>query len=146
MDTARFFGGAYTPPGETRTTTKKTIVIQGACNIECCAYPETDDELDYICKMAKQYSRTWRNPFGTAAWVHLILIRCQPFNDGNGRITRIVASLPLLVHGFPPMTVLPAQRPDYHEALRAAANGEYRPLIECIIKGIQNTMKAVQCV
>ncbi|KAG6828333.1 hypothetical protein H0H92_008347 [Tricholoma furcatifolium] len=43
----------YVSPGVTRTATRKTVVISGTYSIECCPYAKVDDELDYICKMAK---------------------------------------------------------------------------------------------
>lgn len=54
METSRF-GETHIPPGQTRTSTKKTVVIAGNYKIQCCPFPEVDNELDYICKMAKQY-------------------------------------------------------------------------------------------
>lgn len=38
--------------------------------------------------------------------------------DGNGRLVRIVASLPLLQHGFPPISITLAQRVDYYVGIR----------------------------
>ncbi|KAF9027939.1 hypothetical protein BDZ89DRAFT_937028, partial [Hymenopellis radicata] len=39
------------------------------------------------------------NPFALASWLHLVLVRCHPFDDGNGRTTRLISSIPLLRHG-----------------------------------------------
>jgi Fic family protein len=40
---------------------------------------------------------------------HMILVRIHPFFDGNGRIARLIANLPVLRGGFPPI-VVPAER------------------------------------
>ncbi|KAF9012115.1 hypothetical protein BDZ89DRAFT_963692 [Hymenopellis radicata] len=138
------FGNSYIPPGQTRTETKQTIHITGAYSIQCCPYPEVDDELEYICKMAKQYIKNVRNPFASASWVHLILARCHPFNDGNGRTTRLIASLPLLLHGYPPISITLKQRMQYYEAINEAFDGNHGPLIDCILAGMRNTLKQVQ--
>lgn len=38
--------------------------------------------------------------------------------DGNGRVARIIASIPLMKCGFPPLYVSLSQRPDYYDAIR----------------------------
>lgn len=53
MDTCRFIGCQYTPPGETRTSTRKSVIIHGAYNIQCCPFLQVDNELEYICKMSR---------------------------------------------------------------------------------------------
>lgn len=40
------------------------------------------------------------------------------FQDGNGRLARIIASIPLMQHGFPPMSVTFNQRSDYYSGIR----------------------------
>lgn len=40
---------------------------------------------------------------------HMIFVRIHPFFDGNGRLARLIANLPVLRGGFPPV-VVPAER------------------------------------
>jgi Fic family protein len=47
------------------------------------------------------------------AWSHLIFVRIHPFFDGNGRIARLIANLPLLRCGYPPLLISPDSRIDY---------------------------------
>ncbi|GJJ14592.1 hypothetical protein Clacol_008858 [Clathrus columnatus] len=54
MKTCRFEGRRYNPPGVTRTKTGQTVVISNPnYTISCCSYLQVDEELVYICKMAK---------------------------------------------------------------------------------------------
>jgi Fic family protein len=46
-------------------------------------------------------------------WVHLTFVRIHPFFDGNGRIARLIANLPLLKCGHPPLLISPQSRIDY---------------------------------
>jgi len=56
MDTCRFHDlaqGRYIPPGETRTVTGATVMIAGSAMIQFCPYTVVDEEVDFICHMAK---------------------------------------------------------------------------------------------
>ncbi|KAF4618594.1 hypothetical protein D9613_009663 [Agrocybe pediades] len=171
MNTCRYIGKHYTPPGRTRTETQKTVVIMGAYTVRCCPFPEVDKELEYICRMAKQWIRTWRNPFATASWIHLIIANCHPFDDGNGRVARLIASIPLIRNGYPPISLNLHQTPDYYNSLRMvslalpifssalldkftvviscmriitsaqARDGDHANLINCVVEGIKETLQ-----
>ena len=54
-----------------------------------------------------------------AAYVrtHMVFVRIHPFFDGNGRIARLIANLPLLAAGFPPILVPMSRRSDYIDLL-----------------------------
>ncbi|KAF8624606.1 hypothetical protein AX17_007099 [Amanita inopinata Kibby_2008] len=67
MKTCQFTNTTFTPAGRTWEETRKTVIVAGIHSIECCPYPEVDEELEYICKMANQWIKTWQNPFATAS-------------------------------------------------------------------------------
>jgi hypothetical protein len=48
---------------------------------------------------------------------HMIFVRIHPFFDGNGRMARLIANLPVLAAGFPPILVPMSQRSDYIDLL-----------------------------
>ncbi|EDR04551.1 uncharacterized protein LACBIDRAFT_295034 [Laccaria bicolor S238N-H82] len=144
MKTCQFADFRLTPGGKTRTETKKTVVVAGAYVIQCCPFSEVDTEIDYICRMSRQWIKTWRNPFATASWIHLTLVRCHPFDDGNGRLVRLISSIPLLRHGYPPISISLNQRADYYDAINKAFEGDHEPLIQCMLKGMQETIASVQ--
>jgi hypothetical protein len=47
----------------------------------------------------------------------MICVRIHPFFDGNGRIARLIANLPVLGAGFPPILVPISRRSDYIDLL-----------------------------
>ena len=51
--------------------------------------------------------------------LHLAFVRIHPFFDGNGRITRLVANIPVLKAGLPPIIIPREQRKAYIDALSA---------------------------
>ncbi|KAJ6465683.1 fido domain-containing protein [Mycena sanguinolenta] len=145
MATARFHGRHYIPPGDTRTVTQRTVYINmPAGRVKFCPYALVDKELVAICGSAKALLKNMTNPFAVASWLHLVLARCHPFDDGNGRVTRLVASLPLLTAGYPPISLSLDQREGYFRAISQEANGNHVPMIECIFDGMQAAIKRIE--
>jgi Fic family protein len=50
---------------------------------------------------------------------HMGFVRIHPFFDGNGRVARLVANLPVLRGGYPPVVVPKERRGDYIDLLWA---------------------------
>ena len=48
---------------------------------------------------------------------HMVFVRIHPFFDGNGRMARLIANLPVLAAGFAPILVPMARRGDYIDLL-----------------------------
>jgi hypothetical protein len=48
---------------------------------------------------------------------HMVFVRIHPFFDGNGRIARLIANLPVLAAGFPPILMPMSRRADYIDIL-----------------------------
>lgn len=48
---------------------------------------------------------------------HQIFVRIHPFFDGNGRMARLLANLPLLAAGFPPILIPMSRRAEYIDIL-----------------------------
>lgn len=51
--------------------------------------------------------------------LHLSFVRIHPFADGNGRMARLIANLPVLHAGFPPILIDKSSRRDYLITLSA---------------------------
>jgi Fic family protein len=66
---------------------------------------------------------TMTSPFLKAAHLQHLFSAIHPFADGNGRVSRLIASQPLLAAGFPPIMVKSERKSEYYTALR-----EVRPL------------------
>lgn len=56
------------------------------------------------------------------AWAHLSFVRIHPFFDGNGRIARLIANLPLLKCGWPPLLIALERRAEYIDLLWSYEN------------------------
>lgn len=53
------------------------------------------------------------------AELHLLLVTIHPFFDGNGRMARLVANIPVLKAGYPPIVVPTEDRKRYLETISA---------------------------
>jgi Fic family protein len=69
-----------------------------------------------------------------AAWLHHRFSQIHPFQDGNGRVARAIASLVLVKDGLFPLVVTRDDKPSYLDALETADNGNLKPLIEMFAK------------
>jgi len=59
----------------------------------------------------------------TAFTAHRRLVDIHPFNDGNGRTARLLMNLILIRGGYPPVSVRPADRVAYLQALQRPQDG-----------------------
>jgi hypothetical protein len=70
------------------------------------------------------------NPLIIATWVHHAFTTIHPFQDGNGRVVRLIASLILIKSNFFPITVLREEaKVKYIQALEEADNNEPQKLV-----------------
>lgn len=51
--------------------------------------------------------------------LHASFVRIHPFPDGNGRLARLVANLPVIRSGLPPVIIPQRQRKQYMDILAA---------------------------
>jgi Fic family protein len=50
-------------------------------------------------------------------YLHISFVRIHPFWDGNGRMARLIANVPVIRAGFPPIIIPKERRQEYIEAL-----------------------------
>ena len=64
------------------------------------------------------------NPIELAAWTHAEFVRIHPFQDGNGRTSRLIMNYQLMSYGFLPISIAKENRLNYYNALdKYAAQG-----------------------
>ncbi len=64
-----------------------------------------------------------------AAWLHHRFTQIHPFQDGNGRIARALATLVFVKANWLPLVVQDRDRKTYVDALESADDGDLKPLI-----------------
>lgn len=64
------------------------------------------------------------------AKLHHDFVLIHPFDDGNGRVARMLVNYVLMRHGYPPVIVPTQEKPAYLAALRLADAGDLTHLVE----------------
>jgi Fic family protein len=72
------------------------------------------------------------HPVLQAAYAHYAFVCIHPFADGNGRVSRALASVYLYRKPGIPLVIFADQKPDYLDALELADAGEPQPFINFI--------------
>lgn len=101
---------------------------------EYCPPEQVASEMDQLIAMHRRHQSESVAPEVQAAWLHHRFTQIHPFQDGNGRVARTLATLVLLKAGSLPLVVTNDQRADYINALRTADHGELRTLVELFAK------------
>ena len=94
---------------------------------EYCPPEQVDSEMDRLMEMHKKHSA--HSPLASAAWLHHRFVQIHPFEDGNGRVVRCLASLVFIRAGLLPLVVPDAERDEYLDSLDEANKGDLSPLI-----------------
>lgn len=93
-----------------------------------CPPELTKEEMEGLIRMYRAADAT-HAPEVKAAWLHHRFTQIHPFQDGNGRVARALASLVFLREGLFPLVVRESDRREYIGALEAADACELGPLI-----------------
>ena len=95
---------------------------------EYCPPEHVASEMDRLLAMHLEHGERGVPPEVEAAWLHHRFTQIHPFQDGNGRVARSLATLVMIRAGWFPLVVTDAGRPDYIDALELADAGDLGPL------------------
>lgn len=96
---------------------------------EYCPPEQVASEMDRLIEMHKQHLQEGVPPEVEAAWLHHRFTQIHPFQDGNGRVARALASLVLIRAGWFPFVVHRDHRTKYIDCLEKADSGDISSLI-----------------
>ena len=95
---------------------------------EHCPPEQVDSEMDRLLAMHLAHREADVAPDVSAAWLHHRFVQIHPFQDGNGRVARAIASLVLIGAGWFPLVVTRDDRVAYLHTLGEADDGALGPL------------------
>lgn len=80
------------------------------------------------------------HPVITAALLHYKFVAIHPFDDGNGRLARILMNLVLMQNGFPPVVVKKDDKQNYYALLSQGDAGEFFPFVAYIAELLKSSL------
>ncbi len=96
---------------------------------EYCPPEHVAAEMDRLVEMHHDHTARHVPPEVEAAWLHHRFTQIHPFQDGNGRLARILASLVFLRgYGFP-LVINRDMRDKYIDACELADMGDLQPMV-----------------
>jgi Fic family protein len=105
---------------------------------------QVDSQLRRLVRWYKD-SRQRYPPFVLAAVVHNQFETIHPFQDGNGRVGRLLLINILIKHGLPPLNIELKNRGEYYEALGAyQTEGNIRPTLNLMLKEYRRLKAALR--
>ena len=93
-----------------------------------CPPEHVTTEIDQLCDLHNKHIGKNVAPEVEAAWLHHGFTSIHPFQDGNGRVARALASLVFIRADWFPLVVREKDRSRYIEALESADDGQLKPL------------------
>lgn len=108
-------------------------------------FNDIDKSMQMFTAQANAMFCADHSPYTFAAWLHHSLINIHPFEDGNGRVTRLISSIPLLLANYPPICISLENKDKYYEALvDADTTANLEPLATTFAKETLNTLNRIK--
>lgn len=96
---------------------------------EYCPPEHVASEMDRLIVMHREHERRGVRTHLEAAWLHHAFTQIHPFQDGNGRVARALASLVFIKDGFFPLVIHRDIRERYIDGLETADRGDLKALV-----------------
>jgi Fic family protein len=114
--------------------TQANYPVRDGVTYAYCPPEQVASEMDRLVEIHTNHIKMNIPSEIQAAWLHHRFIQIHPFQDGNGRVARAIASLVLVKDGLFPLVVTRDDKPGYLDALEEADKGNLKPLINMIAK------------
>ncbi len=82
--------------------------------------------------LSTQEANKTAHPLLLAALLHYRFVCIHPFDDGNGRVSRLLMNYVLFRHGFPPVIIKSSDKANYLRALNLADTGDTEAFVRYI--------------
>ncbi len=117
------------PKGEWKRYSNSVEHVDGSV-FEYCPPEHVAAEIDRLLLLHHNHTKDKVSPEIESAWLHHRFSLIHPFTDGNGRVSRCLATLVLLKAEWLPLVITRNERVEYISALRRADAGDLKALIE----------------
>lgn len=97
---------------------------------EYCPPEQVESEIERFLAFRRGHANLDLAPELEAAWLHHEFVRIHPFQDGNGRVSRLLMALPFIKAGEFPPVIRTVEKDGYILALEAADAGRFEDFVE----------------
>jgi len=98
---------------------------------EIFRYAEPIEVKPKMKELMEKYTKNQNeHPLITAAKLHYDFVLIHPFDDGNGRVSRLIMNYHLMKNGYPPLIIKSKDKSNYLYALNQADSGNINAFIE----------------
>src|SRR5262249_28691559 len=98
-----------------------------------CPPEQVDSEMERLLSLHEKHEKKDVPVEVEAAWLHHRFTQIHPYQDGNGRVARALASLLFIKAGWFPVVVTRDDRARYIDALEVADGHDLRPFISVVV-------------
>ena len=103
-----------------------------------------DDELREFINWYKNNKSRFK-PLVLAAIVHNQFENIHPFQDGNGRVGRLLLNFILIRNNYPPINILFEDRAKYYKVLyEYSQNNKLKPTLDFLLNQYKKTLKRIR--
>ncbi len=117
---------------------KVDVFITGTDHVPPSALEVPHKMQALITWARKNYSKMYVVDF--AAELHHKFVHIHPFQDGNGRVGRLLMNVFLMQHGFPLVIIQKNDRQKYYRVLSEADHENYKPLAGFIAQAVLKSL------
>lgn len=129
--------------GQYKTSPNHVKIVSGDIH-----YYTNPEEVAFEMNNLLEWYRTAENenlhPILLSAIFHHKFTSIHPFDDGNGRLARILSNFILLKHHYPVIVVKNRDKIQYYAALNIADNGIYEDLVKLFAENIGFSLGIMQ--
>ncbi len=109
---------------------------------EYCPPEHVASEMDRLIEMHAEHEDRDVPVEIESAWLHHRFSQIHPYQDGNGRVARALASLVFIKAGWFPIVVSRDDRTRYIDALELADEGNLRPLVDVAVNAQRRSLSS----
>jgi len=128
-------------PGQYKTAPNNVLTATGEMFYFASPEETPAQMTDLLAWYRRETEHPTLHPVALAAEFHYRFVRIHPFDDGNGRLSRLLMNLVLMRHGYPMTVIQNADRNRYLAALAQADAGEPEPFLRFIGEAVEVSLR-----
>lgn len=134
---SKYFAGEFRKVEVVIKDAKGEIVHSGVPALQ------VEDELRELIAWHNKNRKRFK-PLALAAIIHNQFEHIHPFQDGNGRVGRLLLNYILLKNDYPPINILLEDRMEYYNSLQEySRNHNLKPTISFLLEQYRKTLRQV---